>query len=105
MTAGIAQTEEHITCNDGVAGSIPATGSTIDETRILCGRCHGRGYTVKVEGYGNAMRSKRESLNITLRSLGRISGFSHVYLSDVERGKRKPSDRLRKRLEDILGEL
>ena len=32
--AGIAQLVEHLTCNQGVAGSTPAAG-----TKVLCGEC------------------------------------------------------------------
>lgn len=42
---------------------------------------------------GIAIRTTRESLGLTLRELAHMSDTSYAYLSQVETGRRVPSDR------------
>ena len=45
----------------------------------------------KVEGIGSYIRSQREGAQVSLRQLARTAGVSNPYLSQIERGLRKPS--------------
>ena len=44
-----------------------------------------------VEGIGTYIRSQRENAQVSLRQLAKVAGISNPYLSQVERGLRKPS--------------
>jgi transcriptional regulator with XRE-family HTH domain len=44
-----------------------------------------------VDDIGAYIRSQRESAQVSLRQLARMAGVSNPYLSQVERGLRKPS--------------
>lgn len=44
-----------------------------------------------VEGIGTYIRSQRETAQVSLRQLARVAGISNPYLSQIERGLRKPS--------------
>jgi len=44
-----------------------------------------------VRGLGEYIRRQRETSRLSLRNLARITGISGTYLSQVERGLRKPS--------------
>ncbi len=50
---------------------------------------HAVGQTV--EGIGGYIRSQREQAQVSLRQLARATGVSNPYLSQIERGLRKPS--------------
>jgi transcriptional regulator with XRE-family HTH domain len=50
---------------------------------------HAVGQTV--EGIGGYIRSQRELAQVSLRQLARSTGVSNPYLSQIERGLRKPS--------------
>ena len=50
---------------------------------------HAVGQTV--EGIGGYIRSQREQAQVSLRQLARSAGVSNPYLSQIERGLRKPS--------------
>ena len=45
----------------------------------------------KVEDIGSYIRSQREQAQVSLRQLARATGVSNPYLSQIERGLRKPS--------------
>jgi transcriptional regulator with XRE-family HTH domain len=45
----------------------------------------------KVEDIGGYIRSQRELAQVSLRQLARATGVSNPYLSQIERGLRKPS--------------
>jgi transcriptional regulator with XRE-family HTH domain len=45
----------------------------------------------KVEHIGSYIRSQRELAQVSLRQLARSAGVSNPYLSQIERGLRKPS--------------
>lgn len=47
--------------------------------------------TLKVRELGDFIREQRESSSISLRQLARLAGVSNPYLSQIERGLRKPS--------------
>lgn len=51
------------------------------------------GHTVgqAVEGIGGYIREQREGAQVSMRQLARLAGISNPYLSQVERGLRKPS--------------
>lgn len=51
-----------------------------------------------VEDIGGYIRSQRESAQVSMRQLAKLAGISNPYLSQVERGLRKPSA-------EILGRL
>jgi transcriptional regulator with XRE-family HTH domain len=44
-----------------------------------------------VEGIGAYIRQQREGAQVSLRQLAKLAGVSNPYLSQVERGLRKPS--------------
>ncbi len=44
-----------------------------------------------VEGIGGYIRAQREQAQVSLRQLARTTGVSNPYLSQIERGLRKPS--------------
>lgn len=50
---------------------------------------HAVGQTV--DGIGGYIRSQREQAQVSLRQLARATGVSNPYLSQIERGLRKPS--------------
>lgn len=52
---------------------------------IDCPSCHGRGVIV----FGESARSIRKRANLTLRDVAERMGFSIVYVSDLERGRRR----------------
>src|SRR5258708_24471028 len=47
--------------------------------------------TVKVRALGDYIRDQRRNAQISLRQLSRLAGVSNAYLSQIERGLRKPS--------------
>ncbi len=47
--------------------------------------------TLKVRELGDYIREQRRSAQISLRQLARLAGVSNPYLSQIERGLRKPS--------------
>jgi transcriptional regulator with XRE-family HTH domain len=47
--------------------------------------------TGKVKDLGDYIREQRQSSSISLRQLARLAGVSNPYLSQIERGLRKPS--------------
>src|SRR5438309_3376949 len=49
------------------------------------------GSPIKVRGLGDYIREQRRSAQISLRQLARQAGVSNPYLSQIERGLRKPS--------------
>ena len=49
------------------------------------------GSTINVRGLGEYIREQRRTAQISLRQLARQAGVSNPYLSQIERGLRKPS--------------
>jgi transcriptional regulator with XRE-family HTH domain len=47
--------------------------------------------TLKVPGLGEYIREQREAAQVSLRQLARAAGVSNPYLSQIERGVKKPS--------------
>jgi transcriptional regulator with XRE-family HTH domain len=47
--------------------------------------------TLKVTSLGDYIREQRESAQVSLRQLARSAGVSNPYLSQIERGLKKPS--------------
>ncbi|HEU0129936.1 MAG TPA: helix-turn-helix transcriptional regulator [Mycobacteriales bacterium] len=47
--------------------------------------------TPKIRDLGDYIREQRQSSSISLRQLARLAGVSNPYLSQIERGLRKPS--------------
>ena len=47
--------------------------------------------TFKVPSLGDYIREQRESAQVSLRQLARTAGVSNPYLSQIERGLKKPS--------------
>ncbi len=54
--------------------------------------------TLKVGSLGDYIREQRESAQVSLRQLARTAGVSNPYLSQIERGVKKPSA-------EILGQI
>lgn len=52
--------------------------------------------------FGKALRQHRQSREISLRHLGRLTQFGFTYLSQVERGERKPNTHLAERCDEAL---
>jgi transcriptional regulator with XRE-family HTH domain len=46
---------------------------------------------VNVRNLGDYIRDQRSSANVSLRQLAKLAGVSNPYLSQIERGLRKPS--------------
>ncbi|HEY6425059.1 MAG TPA: helix-turn-helix transcriptional regulator [Pseudonocardiaceae bacterium] len=53
-------------------------------------------------GIGEYIRQQRNSAQMSLRQLAKIAGVSNPYLSQVERGLRKPSARILQQIADGL---
>jgi transcriptional regulator with XRE-family HTH domain len=47
--------------------------------------------TLKVSSLGDYIREQRESAQVSLRQLAKTAGVSNPYLSQIERGMKKPS--------------
>ena len=47
--------------------------------------------TLRVRELGEYIREQRESAKVSLRQLAKLAGVSNPYLSQIERGLRKPS--------------
>jgi transcriptional regulator with XRE-family HTH domain len=47
--------------------------------------------TLRVRELGEYIREQRESTKVSLRQLAKLAGVSNPYLSQIERGLRKPS--------------
>jgi len=56
-----------------------------------------------VQTIGQFIREKRTARGLSLRSLALRAGISPPFLSDIERGRRFPSDRSREKLAPLLG--
>ncbi|HUO46211.1 MAG TPA: helix-turn-helix transcriptional regulator [Acidimicrobiia bacterium] len=57
---------------------------------------------VKVSDLGEFIKGHRERANLSLRRLAERAGISNPYLSQIERGVRKPSAEILKRLSRAL---
>ncbi len=49
------------------------------------------GHAARVGAIGDFIREQREQAQVSLRQLAKLAGVSNPYLSQVERGLRKPS--------------
>jgi transcriptional regulator with XRE-family HTH domain len=58
--------------------------------------------TLKVRELGDYIREQRQSSSISLRQLARLAGVSNPYLSQIERGLRKPSAEILQQLAKAL---
>jgi transcriptional regulator with XRE-family HTH domain len=58
--------------------------------------------SVKISDLGEFIKSQRERANLSLRRLADKAGISNPYLSQIERGVRKPSAEILKRLSRAL---
>ena len=47
--------------------------------------------SLKVSSLGDYIREQRESAQVSLRQLAKVAGVSNPYLSQIERGMKKPS--------------
>ncbi|HUO45783.1 MAG TPA: helix-turn-helix transcriptional regulator [Acidimicrobiia bacterium] len=59
-------------------------------------------HTVKGSDLGDFIKGHRERANLSLRRLAERAGISNPYLSQIERGVRKPSAEILKRLSRAL---
>lgn len=51
---------------------------------------------------GSALRVLREAQGLTLRDLAHMSGVSHGYIGLIERGKREPTPRVLRAIQEAL---
>ena len=51
---------------------------------------------------GNEIRKRRKELGLTLKDLASLLGVSFAYVSQVERGEKKPTDKMLTKLEEVL---
>jgi transcriptional regulator with XRE-family HTH domain len=68
-------------------GPTERVGQVVGHVVEHAGQAVGRG----VEDIGGFIRSQRELAQVSLRELARSTGVSNPYLSQIERGLRKPS--------------
>jgi transcriptional regulator with XRE-family HTH domain len=73
-----------------VGHTVEQVGHTVEQVGHTVGRA--------VEDIGGYIRAQRESAQVSMRQLARLAGISNPYLSQVERGLRKPSA-------EILGQI
>lgn len=59
-----------------------ASGATEIATRVV---------STAAQDIGSFIRSQREAAQVSLRQLSQLAGVSNPYLSQIERGLRKPS--------------
>jgi len=64
-------------------GPIERVGHVVEQAGQVMGQT--------VDGIGGYIRSQREAAQVSLRQLARTAGVSNPYLSQIERGLRKPS--------------
>src|SRR5437764_1603442 len=58
--------------------------------------------TLRVRELGEYIREQRESARVSLRQLAKLAGVSNPYLSQIERGLRKPSAEILQQLAKAL---
>ena len=80
-------------------GSVPDAGT---ETRSPEGAAESRHADDRHSEVGEFIRSQRERANLSLRRLADRAGISNPYLSQIERGVRKPSAEILKRISRAL---
>src|SRR5262245_18814012 len=54
------------------------------------------------ETFGDALRRLRNERRVSLRALQTLTQYSHGYISELERGVKKPTPFLAKRLDEAL---
>ena len=79
--------------------AIPAAA---EEARSLEGPADSRHSEERHSEVGEFIRSQRERANLSLRRLADRAGISNPYLSQIERGVRKPSAEILKRISRAL---
>lgn len=52
----------------------------------------------KLSGIGDFIKQQREAAEVSVRELARLAGVSNPYLSQIERGLRKPSAEVLKQI-------
>ncbi|GAB2917186.1 hypothetical protein GCM10027047_13790 [Rhodococcus aerolatus] len=71
----------------GAAGPLDHDESPVEEAVVAAGAV----VTTAVHDIGGFIRTQRESAEVSLRQLAKRTGVSNPYLSQIERGLRKPS--------------
>lgn len=56
-----------------------------------------------MKSFGQFIREKRDERDLSLRELARRVSVSAAFLSDIELGRRYPSDDVLQKLSDVLG--
>ena len=69
----------------------PNDGTTVGKKVEHVGNVVEKAVEKAVDDIGGYIRSQRESAQVSVRQLARIAGVSNPYLSQIERGLRKPS--------------
>ena len=68
-----------------------AESNPVEQVGHAVGQAVGEAVGQAVEDIGGYIRQQRESAQVSLRQLAKVAGVSNPYLSQVERGLRKPS--------------
>ena len=77
--------------DDTRSGATSASGpGAVEEAAPATGSRMGSGHAA-IDELGAYIRDQRESARLSLRKLSKIAGVSNPYLSQIERGLRKPS--------------
>src|SRR4030081_1514777 len=71
--------------------SSQSDGTTVGQAVEHVGSVVEKAVEQAVDDIGGYIRSQRESAQVSLRQLARTAGVSNPYLSQIERGLRKPS--------------
>ncbi len=66
-----------------VGHAVEQVGQVVEQAGLAVGQA--------VDDIGSYIRSQREGAQVSLRQLARTAGVSNPYLSQIERGLRKPS--------------
>lgn len=72
-------------------GDAKATGHPVGHVGAVVEKAVEKVVERAVEDIGSYIRSQREGAQVSLRQLARSAGVSNPYLSQIERGLRKPS--------------
>src|SRR6476646_668390 len=71
--------------------SSPKDGNTVGQAVEHVGTVVEKAVEKAVDDIGSYIRSQREGAQVSLRQLAEVTGVSNPYLTQIERGLRKPS--------------
>ena len=97
----MSQSKQSVTNGDGAVSPGPESPVPPDEPRSD-GQPESRHADERQSEVGEFIRLQRERANLSLRRLADRAGISNPYLSQIERGVRKPSAEILKRISRAL---